>query len=137
MTDDNGGSAAAVAPVVPPQRPAAAPVAVAAPAAAAAPASPLIVKTYPAAGITTYTNGVEVIFNGYSTFPSKTVRAWFEYGDSPSFGQATAQQSFVGEKSIGQRALVPVGSKKRYYFRLIAESSGQLVYGETLSFITP
>ena len=92
------------------------------------PSSSLVVKTYPVSGV--WYAGATL--NGYSSFPEKTVRAWFEWGNSASFGQVTAAESFTGEKSIGQAMRVPARGK--YYYRLVAESSGLLVNGETLTF---
>ena len=126
-------AAAPAAPVATPA-PAAKPAAVApAPKPVAAPQSPLVVKTYPASAVV----GRGATLNAYSSFSGKSVRLWFEWGNSPSFGQATASQTFTGEKSISQAMNVPAGRGKKYYYRAVAESSGQLVYGETMTFVTP
>ena len=117
--------------VVAPAAAVAAPAAAAAPKQASAPAassSPLVVKTYPASGV--WYAGATL--NGYTTIPGKTGRAWFEWGNSPSFGQATAATAFNGEQSVGQAMRVPTRGK--YYYRMVAESSGHLVRGETLTF---
>lgn len=95
---------------------------------ATAPSSTLVAKTYPASGV--WYAGATL--NGYSSFPGKTVKAWFEWGNSASLGQATAAISFTGEKSIGQAMRVP--ERGKYYYRLVTESSGLLVNGETLTF---
>lgn len=122
--------AAALAPAA--SAPAPAPKPAAAPPPAAAPKQPLIVRTYPASGV----NAKGATLNGYAAYPGKVVRVWFEWGDSPSFGQATGAQSFNGEKSVAQAAWTPARGKK-YYYRAVAESSGLLVYGETSTFIVP
>ncbi len=120
-----------VAPVAPPQKSAPPPV-------ATAPGSPLVVRTYPASGIRLYANGPGATLNGYANYPGKNVRVWFEWGDTPSFGQgATESQLFTGERSVGHGPVVFPARNKRYYYRMVAESSGLLVNGETLSFITP
>jgi membrane protein involved in colicin uptake len=121
--------AAALAPAAKPAASAPAP----APKPAAAPQAPLVVKTYPASAVV----GRGATLNAYSSFPGKSVRLWFEWGNSPSFGQATASQTFTGEKSISQAMNVPAGRGKKYYYRAVAESSGSLVYGETMTFVTP
>jgi hypothetical protein len=115
--------------VVAPQKPAPAPVAT------AAPASPLVVRTYPASGVRGG-SAPGAVLNAYTSFPDKSGRVWFEWGDSPSFGQSTNAEAFKGEKSVGQFTYVPA-AKKKYYYRAIAEASGFLVYGETQSFVVP
>jgi hypothetical protein len=126
-------AAPAIAPAAAPkQELSAPPKAAPAPAPAAAPKQPLVVRTYPASGV----NAKGATLNGYASYPGKVVRVWFEWGDSPSFGQATAAQSFNGEKSVAQAAWTPARGKK-YYYRTVAESSGLLVYGETSTFVVP
>lgn len=128
---DRGDKSKPAANVAAPLAPAAKPAAAPKPAAAAQ--APLVVKTYPASGVI----GRGATLNAYSSFPGKTVRMWFEWGNSPSFGQSTASETFTGEKSVSQKLAVPAGRGKKYYYRAVAESSGQLVYGETMTFVTP
>ena len=89
----------------------------------------LVVKTYPASGI--YYRGATL--NGYASYPGKNVRVWFEWGETPSLGQATRAKAFYSEWSAHDLVLVPAPDKT-YYYRLVAESSGSLLRGETLSF---
>jgi hypothetical protein len=132
--DKSKPAANAAAPAAPAaaSAPAPAPKPATAPPPAAAPKQPLIVRTYPASGV----NVKGATLNGYASYPGKVVRVWFEWGDSPSFGQATGAQSFNGEQSVAQAAWTPARGKK-YYYRAVAESSGLLVYGETSTFVVP
>jgi hypothetical protein len=110
--------------------PVAAPAAAAAPVAAAAPAQPaLVVKTYP---MSTVGSGFATL-NGYVTCPGKKGRAWFEWGDSPAFGQGTPARAFSEEAAMSDNANGLQGGKT-YYYRAVADCGGNFVNGETRNF---
>jgi hypothetical protein len=90
----------------------------------------IVAKTFPVSGVSV----LAATLNGHVSFQGKSGRAWFEWGETQNFGQATPAQMVTADKTIS--AAVRTGDQrvKGYYYRIVAESGGNLVRGEINQF---
>jgi len=93
------------------------------------------VTTYPATGVT----NSSAMLNGYLDNLGNTtsVQAWFEYGTTAEFGNATIVKTFDSPAPLS--STIPALPGTTYYYRAVAlnpVTGGSSVSGATISFVT-
>lgn len=98
---------------------------------------PLYVTTSNATNITTKGATLNGLVNGNISYSTYNLRAWFEYGATPSFGYSTPRGNYnVGYVNLSTN-IEGLNPGTVYYFRAVAQNpQGAFVYGNTNSFRT-
>ncbi len=74
--------------------------------------------------------------NGRVDGSSSSTRAWFEYGSNTNFGYTTTKSSYGSNSTNFSRSISGLMPNTTYYFRAVAESSRDRVFGNIMSFST-
>ena len=98
----------------------------------AAPVSAPIVSTTAASSVTANT----AVMNGTVNPNGASTSAYFQYGTTTSYGNATQAQPAITTTTNVQTTLTGLAPDTTYHYRLVASNSGGTSYGSDMSFTT-
>jgi uncharacterized delta-60 repeat protein len=89
-----------------------------------------VLVTQPASNVT----AGSAVLHG-TIVPNGSAQVWFEYGATPAFGSSTEAQTITGNTPV--ELATPLSNISGFYhFRIVAQTTGGLYRGTTLTFVT-